>query len=126
MKEALNHGVDPNGTIRGARYLTVALLGPCKHSWEGDDAAQRQALAVLKQLLNAGAKIQQGNKFAGGDISGVYAGYGAQPNIQPVLDLLIRYATEDDKRNTVEFLMLSPANPKRQANYAWLLKRLKE
>lgn len=51
----------------------------------------------------------------------------AQPNIQPVLDLLIRYATEDDKRNTTEFLMLGPAgNPKRQANYDWLLKRLKE
>jgi hypothetical protein len=62
----------------------------------------------------------------GGDIASVYAGYGAQSNIQPVLDLLIRYASPEDKQNTIDFLMLGAVNPKRQANFDWLLKRLKE
>jgi hypothetical protein len=127
VKEALNHGVDPNGMIRGARYLTVALITPCKHSWAGDEAAQQPALETLKQLLDAGATIHQGNKFEGGDITGVYSNYGAQPNIQPVLDLLIRHASQEDKQNTIDYLMMFNAvNPKRQANHDWLLRRLKE
>jgi hypothetical protein len=127
VEEALNRGVDPNGTVRGARYLTVALIRPCRMSWGGDEAEQLQSLAALKQLLDAGAKIHQGNKFAGGDITGVYANYGDQPNIRPVLDLLIHYASQEDKQHTIEFLTIVGAgNPKRRANYDWLLKRLKE
>ena len=56
----------------------------------------------------------------------MYANYGAQPNVQPVLETLVRYASQEDKQNAVDFLLMAGAgNPKRQANRDWLLRRLK-
>lgn len=126
IKDALEHGADPNKPIRNSRYLVVALLKPCSLSYKGQEAEQEQALAALELLLKAGAKIVQGNRFQGGDITTVYAYDGNQPNIQPVLDLLIRYASTEDKENSLSFLKSVDAKqyPQRQANLEWLIKRL--
>ena len=57
VKDALDHGVDPNAPIQKGRYLDSAIGRASQLADPGDENAQARALTVLKLLLEAGARI---------------------------------------------------------------------
>ena len=127
VKEALSHGADANKPIHGSRHIVFAISQASSLSEKGEEANQKQALAALELLLKAGAKIDEGTpKAGGGDIVRVYAYSGNRPNIKPVLDLLVRYASPAARQNSLHWLRIGNAgsNPERQANLDWLIERL--
>jgi len=126
--ESLSHGADPNRPIRNSRPVLSAITRASSLSERGEEAEQAQALAALELLLKAGATIDEGTPSAGGgDIVRVYSGFGNRPNIRPVLDLLIRYASLTARKNSLNWLKkigTAGFNQERQTNLDWLLKRL--
>jgi hypothetical protein len=128
VEEALSHGADPNKPIRDSRHVLSAITRASSLSERGEEKEQAQALAALELLLKAGAKIDEGTptRVRGGDIILVYSYFGNRPNIRPVLDLLIRYASPTACKNSLNWLKTGSvgSNPERQANLDWLLKRL--
>ena len=129
VKEALDHGADPNKPIRGGRLVDSAIGRATSLSYDGMDAEPRaSALAALELLLKAGAKLDEGTpRSGGGDIVRVYAYSGQQENIRPVLDLLVRYATPTARKNSLYWLRIGgPTTAQRQANLDWLIGRLEQ
>jgi len=61
VKDALDHGVDPNAPIQKGRYLDSAIGRASQLADPGDENAQARALTVLKLLLEAGARIGEGD-----------------------------------------------------------------
>jgi hypothetical protein len=127
VKESIGHGANPNTPFHGGRILASAIIPASKSAYLGMEAEQQQALSAMDALLQGGAKVDEGTpRDGGGDIVTVYSNWGAQENIRPVLDLLIRYASPTAKENALYWLRATSANthPKRQANLDWLLDRL--
>ncbi|MSQ77075.1 MAG: hypothetical protein EXR97_01290 [Nitrospiraceae bacterium] len=128
VKEALDHGADPNKPIRGGRILATAIIRATQLSYKGKETEQANALAASEQLLKAGAKIDEGTLNGGGDIPMVYSSSGnpSNPkNIRPVLDLLLQYATPAARENSLSWLRkVGKLYPQRQADLDWLIKRL--
>jgi hypothetical protein len=129
VKEALDHGADPNESIRNSGPLTTAITRASQFSWKETKEEQKPALAVMELLLKAGARIDEGSPTnGGGDIVRVYAYNGNDENIQPILDLLVQYATPAARKNSLHWLKLGSVGPypQRQANLEWLIKRLEQ
>src|SRR4026209_2077173 len=87
VKDALDHGVDPNAPIQKGRYLDSAIGRASQLADPGDENAQARALTVLKLLLEAGARIGEG------DIARRFSYSGNEKNIQPVFETLISHSS---------------------------------
>ena len=85
IREAVEHGANPNSPIRDGRYLDFALMSLRGLSNKGQEAEQRDGLEAMEELLKSGAKVDDGDIFR----THVYS--GTQQNTQPILDLLIKY-----------------------------------
>lgn len=133
--EALDNGADPNRPVRGARILSFALGRAGRLSDKSFAVEQARALSAVEQLLAAGARIEAGAPDGGGDIVLACAHWGANDNIQPLLDLLIRHATPAAKRYALNWARVSADSRKAQGpdagasallteNILWLIDRL--
>jgi len=127
VKQALDHGADPNKPVRGNRHLVPAITRATSLSDHNAETEQSDALAALELLLKAGARIDEGTpRSGGGDIVLVYASAGHKENIKPVLDMLIRYAPAAARTNSLYWLRLLNAAGTRRENLEWLKKRLEQ
>jgi hypothetical protein len=135
INEAIEHGADPNKPIRNLRYLDYAMMSPRELSEKGQEAAQKKGLEAMEILLKSGAKVDDGKPNQAGDIIKTYIYFGDRKNIQPVFELLIKYASPEAKKNSLDWIMhaksIMSANhviidQDRQANIEWLVKRLSQ
>ncbi len=133
IREAIANGAEPNKPIRNARYFDFALRAPSELSDIGREDEQKKSLESLETLLKLGAKIDEGKLSKPGDIIKSYIYYGGRQNIQPVFDLLIKYAPPEAKKNSLVWLEQTKSNmdashsvvdQNRQANIEWLLYKL--
>ena len=128
VKQALDHGAEPNGRSGATEALKAAIGRAGALSGNGTEREQADGLAALELLLVAGAHIDEGTpRSGGGDIVTTYAYFGQTENVRPLLDLLVRYATPAARINAENWLRIvkgSSGNRQRDENEAWLLKRL--
>jgi hypothetical protein len=110
IREAIMNGADPNKPIRDARYLDFALRSPSELSDKGREAEQKKSLESLETLLKSGAKIDEGRISKRGDIVKSYIYYGGRKNIQPVFDVLIKYASPEARKNSLDWLAQTRSN----------------
>jgi len=135
LKEAIEHGADPNKPVReNVRLLDVAISTPRGYSQKGQEAVQKIGLEAMEILLKAGAKLDDGTRF-GGDILHTFSDFGERQNIQPVLELLIKYSSPDARKNILNSLNRFKSNmaanhqaidQDKQNNLDWLLNRLSQ
>jgi hypothetical protein len=133
IREAIANGADPNKPIRDARYLDFALRTPSELSDKGREEEQKRSLESLEILLKSGAKIDEGRLSKRGDIIKSYIYYGGRQNIQPVFELLIKYASPEAKKISLAWLEQTKSNmdtnhsvvdQNRQVNIEWLINKL--
>ncbi len=125
IKEAVEHGANPNNSIRDGRYLDFALMSLRGLSDKGQEAEQRNGLEAMEELLKSGAKVDDG------DIVRTYVYLGDHQNIYPVFELLIKYASPETINKSLDRLKKNQSaknhlstSLNQQANLEWLVKRL--
>lgn len=130
VKDSLDRGANPNVLVRGNRILAAAILKSSVSSEAGvikDDLAS--SLSATEELLRAGAAIEGVSAGSGGgDIASVFSNYGAEKNIRPLLDLLVKYSNPVDRKNAVTWLSILPKFNQQPtgSNLEWLLSRLQQ